>query len=1792
MLDLPGYRMEKLHRVRGPIHLFSAVRVEDGASVFLKLGSLSEEGSEAALTREYGLLAKLKHDKIVAAELLLRTTRQIALVLRRGSFRLLENIPNHGFETETFLNLAGQIGTALSHIHNEGVLHQNLKPQSILLDSDAKNIKLTGFELATSAQRERKRIYKPDIIKSSLHFSSPEQTGRMGRSIDFRSDLYSLGVTFYYMITGFLPFSAEPLELVHLHLAVIPKPPNQIKPKVPDQISRIIMKLLEKDPEKRYQTAGGLRGDLAKCLSMLRRTGTISPFPLGEREIPYTLMLPVKLYGRAKELEILKKTYRQSLEGPPRLALVTGQPGVGKTSLVTALHKNMTETQARFLKCRCDRFQVNIPFGAITTIISAWIDSMLTGSDASLNDWRARFRKELSDHTPLLLEMVPRFSLIFQDKAKDSEKRERPTQKLEKALQQFFQVISRRDSPLMLFFDDLQWVDTASLSLIESLLGTKSYLALMIVGTYPEKQDPNHPLNKMLHRLAAGEAPPTFLTLQPWSLTELNSFIADTLERSPLETPVLSDLIQRKTAAAPLFVRQFLFQSYETGLISFIPGKGWQWDLNGIEESAVPENIVQMMTQKIADLPPRTQEVIKLAGCIGQQFDLATLVAIGPFNENEIALDLSILNFQGLIIPSGNDYQFSHNRIYEAAVNLVSTEKRAAIHFKIGNFRLGNASNEDLKHNIFEIVDHLNSGIPLIVEQEKRIRLAKLNYQAGKKAMESGAFATASAYLEPGLDILEGQSFSDHFDLLFNYHRHSAEILFRIGRLEEAETRFRKLLKQDLGFANFAKVIGTMIGLYTLAGQPDQAVQVALNGLQKLDCSIPENPLANTDLNDLDTTDPERFWLLLRQNPPKTEEIESKRILAQLRILTEMLTPCFFTSMEYTAQITETIVALHRQHGKSPFFPIGTLLFAILKGPIWENFRDRYQLCQIASYQGKQEGIFTLLPRIRIIQQQYFEPWAVPYRECLKPIGGYIKEAADEGDFQFAAYGTLTHLHQSFLAGEYLPDISELAMKYAAYCEQLGYERLVPMCQLFSKIVTALNRRQSSAGDQSGARGLLQELEQLKQLDSQIGYHFCTPHVVAALFRLGDHQAAFQIAEQLKDSMEKVLPSSQQVVEHLFFHALSVAAIRDETGSSEGEKVVAILENAIAQMSRWASLIPVNFNHRVLLLQAEKARVTGQISEAFFLYAKAIADADEDRPDIRALIEERRASHALASGFEKDAGVYLESCIAGYKQWGAQGVVQWLQHLWSGKIRNQTTLAHVQKDRQSGDNTPYYPKLVLDFETVLQSSLAISQEVEPERVLQRVIASALANAGAQRGVLLLLKGNDLSVRAEGSAEGGFFKATETLVDSYRNLPVSVLRYVQRTNEPLVLGDAVNRGLFQNDPYIQRTKTRSVLVFPIVSQTKVLGILYLENNLLSNAFTEDRLEVLRLISAQAAISIENAFLYDELSLLNRELEARVDSRTEELKKANQKLTQEIEDRIKAQKQLEEVQGKLLEAARRAGMTEMAVGVLHNVGNVLNSITISIASMAEDLKNSKLSRLENLVELLNQEQDLRHFFEENPKGRIFPQYLTQLRLRLAGEQKKLKSEIKRLTQHLSHAIEVIRAQQDHAKIKDIQEPSTPVEVVEQALKISSLAISQKGVRIVKDFQDLPAYVLERHKVLQILINLIINGIQAMETEKIQHPTLTVRTCLEQNGRVCFSVSDNGKGIPAKHLTEIFSYGFTTRKEGHGFGLHNAANAAAEMNGNLKAVSSGIGKGATFSLILPLRTSAATPSDYESK
>lgn len=1491
--------------------LYQGYRSADHTPVTVKLlrseyPSLREV---AKIRHEYAIIKDLDVAGVARGYDLEKHGNGVALVMAELQGEPLSDLMRvRRIDLRAVLEIGIAIAGTLESIHRHHIIHKDVKPPHVFVHGEMHEVKLTGFGIATRLSQETQKARSPGALEGDLSYMSPEQTGRMNRVIDYRTDLYSLGVTLYEMLTGVLPFqTTDPTELVHSHIARRPAPAHELAPEVPRVVSDIVSKLLAKAAEDRYQSARGLKADLTYCLAELAATGEVAPLPLCRHDVVSELRIPQRLYGRAGELSALLSAVDRASAGATELLLLSGNAGVGKSALVNEAQRAILQRLGYFISGKFEELGRSDPYSAVARAFGELLRHLLTESAASLARWRGELLAALGPNGRVLIDVIPEVELVIGPQPAVQELGPTESQnRFNLVFQNFVRLFTRPEHPLVIFLDDLQWADPASLRLIHILLTDPERDYLLVIGAYRDGEvDAARPVHDAARKIEEAGVAVSEIALKPLGVEEVDELCADALATTKEAVRPLAELVLAKTGGNPFFLGQFLIALAEEKLLTIDATSGsWSWDLGRLKEATITDNVIAFMAEKIQRLTPGTQRVLKLASCIGHQFDLRTLSFISERSPTEIASDLWEALKEGLVVPldteyryvhglgdhdaaAGADfdvvYRFLHDRVQHAAYSLIEEDHRQAMHLQIGRLLRARSARQAREEDVLAVVHHLNLAVALITAPAERLDLVQLDLAAGRKARSAMAYHAAAAYLRIGMSLLGEASWEEQRELTYQIHVLGAECEYLSGHVEEAEALFTAASSRVRSTLAQAEIQNLRSILFATSGRFLEALRAGCVGLSLLGIDIPETEeqrgaLLGAEIGQVEANLAGRRIPDLIDAPALTNPAHG----VALKLLMNQVAPAYHGSPSLFPLVVLKQVNISLKHGHSEvsaysYMVYGLILAEVLGGG--GRYKEAYELGKLALALHERFGGVELTCKLNFTFG-VFTRLITPLRSTRAYLVQSQKAGLHSGDLTFMAYAAYVGAIGRVLMGDEVGAIREEADAGLALLQRAPDPLSIACLTLVKQMMASLEGRTESLRSLSDEG--FDETAYLQELDGK-GFSFASCWYYTIKLELAfldeDHEGAVAMALEA----EQRIVGNRAVymdVDLFFFSCLALLARRPAVTGVEREQHAAWLARDREKIASWSVSCPENFLHQHLLIAAEEARLAGDGAEAMRLYDPAIRAAGEQGfVQHQALANELAARFHLGEGRERVARAYMMEALAGYRAWGA-----------SAKVAQLTAKhAALLGPRHAGETPPEPGAPSIDLLTVIKASQALSGEINLDRLMSRLMTIVIENAGAERGCLIRGEGDALHVEAEvsvDSREVKLFRPGEA--PAAGRLPVSILHYTKRTAERVILDDASVETMFADDAYVARRKPRSVMCLPLVRQTAIIGLLYLENNLTAGAFTKERQSVLDLLTSQAAISLENATLYAEVTALNAELEQRVADRTAQLELANREL----------------------------------------------------------------------------------------------------------------------------------------------------------------------------------------------------------------------------------------------------------------------------------------------------------------
>ncbi|MBF2063739.1 MAG: AAA family ATPase [Calothrix sp. C42_A2020_038] len=1775
------------------------------------------------LKHEYSITENLDYPGIVKFLRLENHQNRLILVAEDfGGISLKQYLKEEKLSLHIFLSIALQIAKALVFLHSNHIIHKDIKPSNIIINSKTGVCKITDFSIASRLLKEMPQPTNANQLEGSLAYISPEQTGRMNRIVDYRSDFYSLGVTFYEMLTGQLPFeSNDPLELIHCHLAQQPNLIQKLNSDIPFVIAGIVAKLMAKNAEDRYQSAIGLLSDLEICSEDLKNTGNISEFIPGTNDQASQLNIPQKLYGREDEVATLIAAFdrvagisRQNQQSTIELMLVSGYSGIGKSSLINEIHKPIVRQRGYFISGKFDQLGRSVPYASLIQAFKSLMRQLLTENTQQLQVWKEKLQAALGNSGQVIIDVIPEVELVI------GQQPELPLlgavenlNRFNRVFQKFIQVFCQKEHPLVLFLDDLQWADSASLKLLQIIMTNPDSKHLLLIGAYRDNEvNLTHPLNKIIEEIEKAGVVINKIVLRPLELTHVKELITDTLignrefdvkqkkvdEEYLISIAQLAELLFNRTQGNPFFLTQLLKTLYQEHLLRFDFSpllslldqerqRGvirWQWNIQDILIKGITDkNVIELLAANLEKLPSSTQTILKLAACIGARFNLDVLSTISEQSLQGTTEALQPALQQGLVLPLNKEYKvpllfedeelnnfsfddsrvayrFLHDRVQQAAYLLIPDDQKQATHLKIGQLLLKQTSPQLLNDIIFDVVNQLNCGIDLITEQLEKNQLAELNLKTGLKAKTSTAYESAQKYLHLGISLLGSESWQTNYELTLSLYVEAAEVAYLNSNFEEMERWIDIALQNAQTLLDRVKLYEIKIASSSTRNKLSEALETALTVLKLLNVEFPQQP--NQDDHALAFQETQRaMYGKAPADLAQLPEMIAPQPRAAIQILSSVAPVAYITMPTLYPLVVCKMVNLSLNYGNAPASKFAYASYGLILCGIYGEIELGYEFGQLAlnllsHFQNSPFKTMTLVLVGRLIIH-----WKRHIRETFQLLQEAFAIGLETGSLQFAGYSGQGYCEHIYIAGQELLKL-EKEVKY--YCEALKRNNQITA---LNHILITQQVVQNLLGYTENPCQLMGEAYDEKIMiplhlaasDYLVLWHvFLDKLILSYLFR--NFSEAVENADAAVQ-YSNAAAAMTTIPIFYFYESLSLLAIFANASNDEQKSILNRVAVNQEKMQQWAKFAPMNFQHKYDLVEAERCKVLGHNYEAMNYYDKAIAGAAQnDYIQEESLANERAALFYLDIGKNKIAKTYMTDAYYGYIEWGAVTKVKDLEKHYSDLIIRSTNITQIIEDNyhtiasttinRTTESTTSASQ-VLDLSTVIKASSTITSEINLEKLPLKLLHIILENAGAQKGCLILKKDNQFFVEAIENSE---YVNDVTL----QSIPVAecpdicqrVINYVTRTQEVLVIQDAQSDPISNKDPYILQNQCKSILCAPIIYQSQLISVFYLENNLITGAFPPARLELIKILSSQAAIAIKNARLYA----------------------MEQEKTQQLHFSLT---KLQQTQAQLVHTEKISSLGQLVAGVAHEVNNPVSFINGNLVHAQQYIQD-----LINHLRLYQQEYP-------NPVPSIIEDAETIDLEFLCEDLPKMIDAMKLGTVRIKEIMQSLRnfSRNDGDKQREVDIH----EGINTTLMILSHRIKAKpqrpAINIIKEYGTIPLVQCYPGQLNQVFMNLLANAIDALEESnqgKNYHEInnqITIRsTCVDE--WVTISITDNGLGVTQEVKEKLFNAFFTTKPEGQGTGLGLSISyqiVTEKHRGSLECISSP-GEGATFIIKIP--------------
>lgn len=1507
MLDIPGYQIRSKIYKSSKTVVYQGLRMSNQQRVIFK--TLTKKYPTTTeierLKHEYNLLRELNYPGVIRVLGMESYNNSPVLVMEDfGGESLSSLYERHQYSLIELLNLAIRIAEILGNIHEQNIIHKDINPTNIIGNPETDQIKIIDFGISIKLSRENLAIKNPNQLEGTLHYISPEQTGRMNRALDYRTDYYSLGVTFYQMFTGKLPFeSNDPLELVHCHLAKMPVPPYKLDHKIPPVLSNIVMKLMAKTPEERYQGSYGLRKDLEKCLQALKN-GKCDDFEIGMNDISEKFQVPEKLYGREKELSELLEVFDGVAKGNRDIMFFSGSPGIGKSALIYEIHKPIVERRGYFCSGKYDQYKRNIPYSAIINAFRELLKLFLLESEDKLVILKEEILEAVGSSGQVIIDVIAEVELVI---GKQPEVQELPPveaqNRFNMIFQNFVKVFARKEHPLVLFLDDLQWADSASLELIRVLLEDIELNYFLFISAYRDNEvDQDHPLSLMQGKMKKAGLSWKNIPVGPLKENHIGQLAVDTLHRDLEEVNELVILLLQKTGGNPFFLKEYLETLYERGLIEFEQAlekrkAGWTWDISRIQKAGITKNVVDLLAEKVKKLPENTWNVLKILCCMGEKSSLIMLASINGKSKEDTFMDLRQAIEEGIIILIDNTMKFVHDRVLEASYSLINEKERKEIHYTIGKKLLGETGEDIPEDSIFSIADQWNQAKELLNEKDKR-QLLEINFKAGQKAKSSTAYGPAVNFFRQGAELLPGNPWEKDYQFTLLYYTEWSEAEYLARHVKEAERLFDTVLQHAREVLERIKIYSLQLSHYVAQSQFGTALSVGLKALRELDISMPGKPRVPSIIirllkaKVLSRKRKIEDWL----NQPEMTDMKK---LAAMDILDSCIPATVIGNPTFFPLFVLEMINLTFKYGNSVQSASAYSLYSIILLGTGGDINKGYKFGEISLKLADKSNLDV----IKSITYTNFCTVVYQYKTPLKKVVELFfvtrEYALNAGAFLHLGY-IYAHIGLYLLfSGENLETIkTEYFQKYHKSVIKLNQPHITDYFNLFYQVVLNLLGETDEVplikGEFFNEEEIIPGFRETKNEAGLLFYYLFKQYVT---YFSGKYSESLDFSKKSEEMVKKkVMPGSLPNLLLFFLYALNISYLYPRAGRKEKKKYLKKLRIIQKKYRGLSEHNKYTYLDKFLLISAEINRLTGKdMQETARLYNAAIQSAQENGIIFEeAIAYELATKYYLSLGQEKIAALYINEAHYCYMRWGCRPKVKQLEEEYPGWITGERR----KKGRWTEDITITASTTgsleALDLGTIIKASNTISREIRLEKLLKKMMHIVIENAGAQKGYFLLPREGEWFTEAEGAINQAEVKILQSISikNIENNISGNIVKYVERTKETVVLNDAVHKGMFTEDEYIKMQKPKSVLCIPLLNQGKLSGILYMENNLTTGAFTPDRLGVLNTLSSQIAISIENARIYQDLDELNKNLEQKVEERTWELKEKNEQVLDSI------------------------------------------------------------------------------------------------------------------------------------------------------------------------------------------------------------------------------------------------------------------------------------------------------------
>lgn len=1760
--------------------VYRAIKESSNQPVILKLprSHLPTSSEIVKLVHSFEITKNIDIPGIIKTYALEKVDNKIILVLEDiGGISLREYLKDNTLDLISFLKVAISLADTLGNIHLHKIIQKDIKPENIIINAEKNDVRISDFGISTRLSHENPKVINRNILEGTLNYISPEQTGRMNRGIDYRTDIYSLGVTFYEMTTGQLPFkSQDSLELIHLHIAKTPISPHELKPSIPKVISDIIMKCLAKMPEDRYHSAYGLKNDLEECLRQVLKNNTIEAFSPGKFDIYDVFRIPQVLYGRQREIEALLESFDHVCNGATECIMISGYAGIGKTSLVNEVQKPIVKQRGYFVSGKFDQLKKDVPYSGLILALTDLIHQALTESETDLTILKHKLLGTLHNNGQILIDLIPELELIIgkQPLAPSLGARENQN-RLKMLFKSFIHVFSKKEHPLVIFLDDLQWAGHSTLVLVKELITDPTIQHLLLIGSYRE-QEVSHcdPLILTLEEIKKEKGDIHELTLTPLTPEDIKQFTVDTLHCSYERGAPLAQILHQKSGGNPFYLIQFLKKLHQENFINFNSrSKEWDWDLARIQELEVAENVIDLITKKIQQLPQQTQSILSVAAAIGLSFDLRILALesnlslstalrilwnaiteeiIQPIGENYHLIEskeLETVNADKIASTEIN-FEFIHDRVQQVSYGMMSEEKKVQVHYKLGKILQQRPFSDQLEENIYEITSHLNLGSSLITNETERLDLAKMNLKVSRRAKNAAAYTTAFDCIKVAQSLLPEDAWKSHYELTYQTYLEMTECSYLTQHFENIDNLSSIILKNAKTNLEKGNLYIIKIIFYTNIGQTQTAIDQGLECLNLFGIKYTTNPNPLSILFELFRIK-WRLWKTPIASLEHLPEIKDPELLFIMKVLVNLCAPAFIADKKLLGLIALKMMAIMLDHGSCDQSFFVYLSYATLLELVFRDYEKAYELGELSLKVAERTNNNTFKCRANFVMASIINHWKNPLHTSEKYMHACYSTGMESGEVMYVSF---VSVFWGFLEGSYFSNLTQALRNLRRYKNTIfSIKSRQPMHSFYTKEGLLLAFKDPEFRGDTIKYENFDEIvyhEILRgDLDLQVAYQAYVAYRMVLYHIFGKNIEGLKLFD-VSESTRKCINALSQERELNLYHSLILAALYPKATFWEKIKYKYHIKKNQRLLKRWADFCPANSAHRYTLVQAELAKINGNFTEALQLYDKSGELAKANQYYIEEAIATEKAG-LLCLELDKKfiAKAYLEHAYDAWNRADALSKVHQLEEDYPDiLLHKQQKRLHSAKGEKSkvekaliieGIHSSTSEGTFIDLASVIHATSLITGQIHLETLLKQLMKIVVENAGADRAFLFREVNGRWLIQAEKDLINGTSSVLQSLpFEKEADLfSIIIIQYVIRTKQTVVLNDAIHMGMFTEDPYINSKKPKSVLCFPLSHQGKLSSILYFENNSTTDAFTPDRLDILQLLSGQIATSIENASLYSNLETAtenlkafnaqledyNRNLETKVDERTKELQYKNEQLRDTLNT-------LKEMQKQVLQQEKLAALGSLTQGIAHEIKNPLNFIN-NFSSLSVEL-------LEDLYKQISE-----------ASAADSPEEVQNLI-------NHLKVNLQKIHDHSLRVDGIVVSMLKHSKETKGQKDAINLnQLLKEYLALSTKTYAEKHPNIKIDLEtnfdpNLRLTNIVSQDIGRGILNILDNAYYAVaEKREIQGDAFTPKvsiTSKQLEDSVEILIRDNGLGIPKENREKLFHPFFTTKPTGTGTGL----------------------------------------------